>query len=260
MKINEIIHLSERLLTAVDADRFKEILKRNFPKLVFKRTFKPSSKPDVEYDLGGDSTLKIEIPDITGASEFWKIIKMIEALGWFPSYHIIYAGRRNPEDMKSFGMPVARGQFDKNEINKWFDTDNVYAAILYAETKFGAELPRKKWPKFFYHATDKAFLDKILKIGLTPRSKSKESWHPERIYVVTNKAALSKLGADLSRSEGKRTARPVILKIDAKSLPDNVKFYVDPNFWVAGTRHKGYFTHANIPPSAIKDVEDLFYN
>ena len=100
--------------------------------------------------------------------------------------------------------------------------------------------------RYIYHVTDKKNLDKILKIGLTPKTKSKLSYHPERIYLAKNENSVNDIIELFKR--GNFINEPLVLKIDTNNLP-NV-FLVDKQF------DGGVYTQQNIPPKNIEIVEE----
>jgi len=91
-----------------------------------------------------------------------------------------------------------------------------------------------------YHITDSDNTDKIEKQGLIPKSKSKKSIHPERIYLGTNKEDL--LDGPLSEWVNK----PVLYEIDNREL--NLKLHKDVNM------ENAVYTTDNIPPSKLKRI------
>jgi hypothetical protein len=91
-----------------------------------------------------------------------------------------------------------------------------------------------------YHITDFDNIEKIEKQGLIPKSKSKKSIHPERIYLGTNKEDL--LDGPLSEWVNK----PVLYEIDNREL--NLKLHKDVNM------ENAVYTTDNIPPSKLKRI------
>lgn len=105
-------------------------------------------------------------------------------------------------------------------------------------------------PSILYHITHERHLAKIKKIGLVPKSESKKSTHPARIYLVENEESAIKLAEEFSNSEYKFEHNYVLLEINTNKTSEfkrdkNFKLHNDPNFT------GGYFTLDNIPPVAI---------
>jgi len=110
-----------------------------------------------------------------------------------------------------------------------------------------------------YHVTPNVFLDKILEKGLTPKTESKLSDHPERIYLFlddqmsTFKSMSRALFNTLSDDKKKLINDYVVLEIDLTQIP-NHKFYVDPQ---ASATYRAIFTREPIPASAIKVIDKI---
>lgn len=70
------------------------------------------------------------------------------------------------------------------ELDNFIKTNisRIYSVSLIIEGKFPQEYVYNE-NEVFYHETDRKFLDKILKIGLVPKSRFN---YPERIYLTTN--------------------------------------------------------------------------
>jgi hypothetical protein len=103
-------------------------------------------------------------------------------------------------------------------------------------------------PLYFYHLTSKNNLNKIKQQGLIPKSKSKKSYHPDRIYVVDQINSLKQLLVYFTKIDGKKISDYVILKINYE-LTNKPKIYNDPNFL-----DLGYYFVDNISPNAIVDI------
>ena len=105
------------------------------------------------------------------------LIKLCNNLGWFPSYYEALNINKNFEE----------GPFIKNNIN----ISNLKQINIFFEAKF--DLNIIKIPKILYHITDSIYLNKIKQKGLIPKSKSKLSIHPDRIYFSKNINAVNLL-------------------------------------------------------------------
>ena len=111
--------------------------------------------------------------------------------------------------------------------------------LLQFEAKYDAIIDI---PKYVYHITSADNISKIKKIGLTPRTQSKISTHPDRIYVSLNEEYSAEIYWQIRGIFRNRTG--VELVIDTNQL--NQSFYEDPNFQTMGV-----YTYKNIPPQAI---------
>jgi hypothetical protein len=128
------------------------------------------------------------------------------------------------------------------------------------EAKYDTEV--NDLPSVAYHVVPDLYGKKIERYGLTPRTKSKISTHPERIYMLINadendiENLCYELFQKLSLESQNRVHKYLILEIDLKRLP-NHKFYNDPNFSIGGD---GIWTFQNIPPIYIKVVGEVEVN
>ena len=155
------------------------------------------------------------------------IIKDANTLGWFPSFI-------ETEDYI--------GKWDE----KYFKEGEIK---LRFEAKFDEEIV-ENIPSILYHITPSQNANKILSIGLVPKSRSKASYHPDRVYLSKNLKDIENLGEMFYRKTGIKDW--MILKIDTNMVPgDYLKLYTDPNY------EHGYYTLNNIPPQAIKKVKDI---
>lgn len=162
----------------------------------------------------------------------------------------------------SYGWYPA-GIFDKNnrfynyseDVVKYFQNrKNIKIAF---EPKYNQEVVPTTTT--LYHATPDYSLDKIQFEGLSPKTKSKLSTHPGRIYLLegfTEEYTSQDLARTLHRTDRRRSLieEMVILEVDVKKLTNHT-FYRDPNFFLASA----VWTYDNIPPSAIRVVERVKY-
>ena len=124
----------------------------------------------------------------------------------------------------------------KNNTQVGFDS-NDFDAIRF-EPKFDMEYKHNS--RYLYHVTEENYLNKIFKIGLVPKTKSKKTYHPERIYFTINADKANEIKDIFSNGY---IEKPIILKIDVFGL-ENL-FYVDKNFT------GGVYTLENVPPKNI---------
>lgn len=198
-----------------------------------------SSYVDGEGYLVNTEILTISIIMPKNFKDEFKIKKFMETCGWTCAGSVIY------EENENYNVFV----FEKNK-----QVETIYI------------------PEFLYHLTPTNKLSKIFKNGLVPKSNSKVSKHPERIYFLTNelsdsyykmfvnqlyKTQLEKTLnlSGLSKSEIKeklnepRKIEYSLLQIRT-DLCLNLKLYGDPNMEGAG------WTYNNIPPQAIKVIKN----
>lgn len=114
-----------------------------------------------------------------------------------------------------------------------------------------------------YHITKKAYVDKIIKYGLVPKSKNKGCIHPDRIYVLCEQP-LSKykfFAKDLYKNDGdiycllKINLKQHILYIHNKT---QLKFLNDPNVPLdIDNIPVAFYTYENISPNCVEYICDL---
>lgn len=165
----------------------------------------------------------------------------------------------------SIGVLIGNG-FDKN--NKQFiSLCNLYNVYISEEKKpypnldltwvvFDQTKPKDvtdeiyKENKFLYHITNSKVVDKILKYGLQPKSHSKKSYHPERIYLFTSYTPINVLKNMMQQLNG-----DTLLKIDIQKFKREYKqklnFYIDPDFIQVNGDYIAVFTENTIYPTVI---------
>jgi hypothetical protein len=141
--------------------------------------------------------------------------------------------------MNNMGYFISAYYLDDGTFTTKVGKNDIISSVRF-EPKF--DLRTFDIDDYLYHVTEKVNLPKILKIGLTPKTKSKIGYHPERIYLAKNLDAANEimglfLGGDFIKE-------PVMLRIKTKDLK-NV-FLMDTQF------EGGVYTHENIPPSSIE--------
>lgn len=183
--------------------------------------FKPSypSDQDSKYSTGVVYDTKIT-----------KILTLANNLGYFPSIIKYELNNQAEQYTKKYSPPSFR--------NLILNEEPTYL-IFFFEAKYD---PLVEVPQYVYHLTTNRFIDKIKQIGLTPKTLSKRSAHPERIYVSLTKKDSDFLFKGLKQHFGKNQG--IELTIDTSQLKG--PFYEDPNF-----KLQGVYTYQNIPSSAI---------
>lgn len=100
-------------------------------------------------------------------------------------------------------------------------------------------------PETLYHICRTIDKDKILRYGISPKSKHKISYHPDRIYITDDyKSAIfiMKQFKEIHNTD----YSIVTIKPNSDMLVRR-----DPNF------EEGYYTNQNISPNCITDITDL---
>lgn len=107
-----------------------------------------------------------------------------------------------------------------------------------------------------YHITPDIYIDSIMQSGLTPRTESKVSSHPERIYLLLNPEDTFK---DLARSFWKSTPYKEMIKnyhvieVDLTHLPEH-RFFIDEESLLT---YVGIFTTQAIPSDALTVIQTI---
>ncbi len=172
-----------------------------------------------------------------------EIIKFMDSFGWYPA---------------SLSSQFRNTKFGNITLSSFIEEKTPFTILF--EAKYDTEVTNL--PSAAYHVVPDLYIKSIERYGLTPRTKSKMSTHPERIYMLINankddiENLCYELFQTLSLESQNRIHKYFILKIDLEKLP-NHKFYNDPNFNVGGD---GVWTFQNIPPIYIKIVGEVELN
>jgi len=169
--------------------------------------------------------------------ELKKLLKLTNNLGWFPANMSSYDNDGNFKQLV----------WDENLRNFAALIKKQFTNILFLfEAKYDIQV--EDFPDILYHVCEKKYADKILKIGLVPRSRSKKAFHPERVYLCKDlNDAVILINQFDSLDKNKYW---VILRIDVFSIQDYLKLYKDPNY-----AEKGFYTLNNIPPFCISKLK-----
>ena len=199
---------------------------------------------NINYDIR-DNKIILEIINFNKVSDISNIFNCVESFfinmnGWFPSY---------------MSMVNISGMINKSTYNKEYLVDMceyLSSVEIIFESKFDIE---SEIPAKLYHLTIQHFENKISKIGIYPRSKSKLTQHPDRIYLCCSIQDCENLIPQMSifyrsklwqNKSYKIDSRWAIYEVDTKGL---VKLYKDPNYL------NGYYILENIPPQNLRIVE-----
>lgn len=139
------------------------------------------------------------------------------------------------------------------EALNYINTSNLVGLRLQLvfEAKYGFNIVGVviKRYKQIYHATPTEKIEKILRQGLSPKTYSKKSYHPDRIYMALTYSDALMIATELSRTHEKPTEYS-ILKIDTQAFNrSGVQLFTDPAF------EKGVFTLSNVAPHYITVVK-----
>lgn len=220
------LNLKEGLTKTTNIDKTLNLLKKSFNK-------------GYHYIKKDNNTFIVDFIHVY-KNDVGRFTQMANNLGWFPSHMFILNKNGNDVDFQ--------GKWDINKFNE----GETYVTF---EAKYDEQVV-ENIPKILYHASPSKYADKILKIGLSPRSRSKKSFHPDRVYVSSSLEKIKKLIPLLGKTGGDKEY--TVFKINTEDIPGNYfKIYTDPNFSMSGTNNEGFYTVNNIPPYALSKETEI---
>jgi len=193
-----------------------------------------------------DNLIHFEISHFNKLSEISKTFDAIESyfinmMGWFPS---------------NVKIKILSGMENSMQYNRDYLIKNmslIDSVNITFESKFDTE---SNIPDKLYHLSIKEFKKSILKTGISPKYKSKISYHDSRIYVCKSILGCKSLIPNMkmiynqqkwSNPKSKINDEWVIYEIDTNDL--DIKLYLDPNYL------GGYYILSNIPTENIKIID-----
>jgi len=222
-----------------------ETLKTNDIDFVIKHSSSELNLSHIKNDMIKDNNkILLTIYDFNFLHDINAVFDYINSLfidrnGWFPSKYILY----NLSDMKN--ELIYDEEFLKNNKQK------IKKVIITYEAKYDIEdiLPDK-----LYHLSIRHFEKNIIKNGLFPKSKNKQTITLDRIYVcksakdcylLINKMKNEYVYKIYTNNLNTINYKWVIFEINTSDL--NIKIYKDPNYI-----DNGYYVVDNIQPDNIK--------
>ena len=193
-----------------------------------------------------DNIIHFEILYFNKLSEVSKTFDVIESyfinmMGWFPSMMVI-------ENLSGMENSI---QYNRDYLIK--NINFLQKVKITFESKFDIE---STITEKLYHLSIKEFEKSILKNGISPKSKSKISYHDSRIYLCKSIMDCQSLIPNMkmfysqqkwSNPNSKINDKWVIYEIDMNDV--EMKLYSDSNYI------GGYYTLSNISPTKIKIVK-----
>lgn len=222
--------LSEGLIMTHPPSKTLEILRRAG------YNFYLSKEEDAPY--GVLNTFVVDIDAYDNIKQKNDLLRLTNNLGYFPSAIILDNNHHMTYSESNFVDATESGAYS---IEISFEPKYDYEINL-------EELSKKSGGKL-YHVTPKKHIEKIKKIGLTPRSESKRSYHPDRVYLTYLENAAFEIADQLGSHEGDDMVKIII---DINKLRSRVKFYVDVNFFPIGI-----YTMDNISPKSFSKIVEL---
>jgi len=171
-------------------------------------------------------------------TDLGRLLSLMNNLGWYPSLMLI--GFFSTEKVKFDEIKYLELLNDGKNVNVLF------------EAKYNLELDEKDLPDIMYHLTSKKSIEKITKIGLSPRSKNKIAKHAERVYLLTDES-----GVDFLLKSNKfypDEKEFILFEVDVKGLLSrrSMRFFTDPYF-----KDYAVYTYENIPPQFLSIKKEI---
>lgn len=128
----------------------------------------------IKYDKFSNSKIRAYIDNNITPLEFDILLKYANNMGYIPS-HI--------HDMVNGGR-----KYTMEDVNDVISKNIPFTLKLEAKYDIATEMIYSN--DIFYHASDEIHKNKILKMGLCPKSKQKIAAHPSRIYFRISPAQI----------------------------------------------------------------------
>ena len=162
------------------------------------------------------------------------LIGRCEILGYYPSVFNVNGeniGKGNIRTIDDFINIIKDYNIEKSDkiwfqFESWLDEEIVI-------------------PDKLYHVCRTVNVDKIKRYGLSPKSKHKISYHPDRIYLVEEYLVALNIIKQFKETEDIDYSI-----ITIKPDKDILLLRSDPNF------NRGFYTNQNIPPSWIIHIRN----
>jgi hypothetical protein len=173
--------------------------------------------------------------DYYALDELLELLNLTNNLGWYPT-NMTYGS--NFKD-------VVKWDKKQSAIKLLFANDYRTIKFLF-EPKF--DVRATEYEARLYHLTPTMYVKKILKNGLVPKSRSKKSYHPERIYLSRSLDDAKKLIPKFK--ELFNIENWTVLMVDT-ILIYVLHLYKDQNF-----KDMGYWTLNTITPASLSIYEE----
>lgn len=235
-------HAAYTVYSAIQANKIYEGLITSYPHTVVISQMKKIVGTGGTVGLYNDETvIRVILRQQVTEQTIQQLLHFAETAGWVFASSVI-AARNYDDDHRDYKDPTT--------IIKAVQSLSKPTVTLIFEAKFSTEISStitKKY-KFLYHATPAQNVDKILKVGLTPKTRNKIANHPERIYLATTyEDLINELIPHLQQVTGIK--QWAIFEIDTKIFESNtMRLFKDPAYPL------GVFTLTNIPPFHLKLV------
>lgn len=168
-----------------------------------------------------------------------KLETLINNCGWFISEITCENDKiKELENIKVF--------FNKKYIN------------MVLEPKFDIKVNVDDYPEHLYHITQTKNISRIKKQGLTPRNDCKITYHPQRIYLLSDKTNWKNVAVFFYNTTNNKSNKYIdynnysLLEINV----DYFKKYQYSLMYDPNGSENAYFTNDSIAPSLIKVIDN----
>lgn len=218
--------LKEGLITSHNINLYKHTLTSNLDQL--KITYKLDIIDKLEFKLTLSNPTN-DIIDITNHTSY--------VLGYYPSYCWVTLSNGYQNDMRFDNF-----KFSNNISNIIIKYESKYDDGMYNNTNI--------CPDILYHLTPVDNKKSIFKKGIYPRSNSRLSVHPDRIYLFKDMSSYTNLLSNLKRSDLMNNIIRSYMLVEINCINRPLILHTDPNY------RMGYFTYDHISPNDIKIIKD----
>jgi hypothetical protein len=177
-----------------------------------------------------DKLIRVEFGTKTGKCEdavdrMDDVLKAFEKVGWFPAeIRVTYGKWIGPKSDIGLGLgkmskeykTVADAEFPKDTRTISFILDPIYDDKV------------KPVDRTFWHITKKENVPSIMSKGLLPKTHSKRTYYPQRIFLATTRYNAEFIMPEIKRED---PGEYVVLKV---KVPENIQVYKDTRFKNAG--------------------------
>jgi len=167
-----------------------------------------------------------------------------DLLGWNVGYIVLREQMQSGYKDHLFSRGIKKDEFFEGDIEIRRFLNSNYNKIILCYMVIEEKFPIKEYlyseNTVFYHICEKSRLNKILKIGLVPKSNFN---YPRRIYLTDSLDDINYM------LDNKPFNNPILLKI---KLNRNQKLFVDPRMG-----DQSAFTYDNISPIEIISYEEI---
>lgn len=163
--------------------------------------------------------------------ELTNLLSLTNNLGWYPT-NMTYG----PDFNDTIKWDKKQEAIKRLFINKYKTIKFLF------EPKYDTQA--LSFEARLYHITPTIYVEKILKNGLVPKSRSKKAYHPERVYLSRTLVDAQRLIPIFKANT--EIDNWTILMVDTILL-NNLHLYKDQNF-----KDRGYWTLNTISPASLK--------